>query len=141
MLLTLILLMWRIGWAPNSISIYIQQDTTLHNLFVSGNCSTCFGWYLHSSSGAHTTVSTASVICHTVAAIWRYRGRVGTGLSVLWVNCLLGQDAVNWLYLYIYIYIYIHVSEKYIFSTSRLLYSYSYSHISWLRFSVFFPQL
>jgi hypothetical protein len=24
--LTLILLMWRIGWAPNSIPIYIQQD-------------------------------------------------------------------------------------------------------------------
>jgi hypothetical protein len=37
------------------------------------------------STGAHTTVSTASGICHTVTAIWRYRGRVGTGLSVLWV--------------------------------------------------------
>jgi hypothetical protein len=24
-------------------------------------------------------------ICHTVTAICRYRGRVGTGLSVLWV--------------------------------------------------------
>ena len=44
-----------------------------------------FGWYFHSSSGAHTTVSTASVICHNVTAICRYRGRVGTGLSVLWV--------------------------------------------------------
>ena len=31
------------------------------------------------------TVSTASGICHTVTAICRYRGRVGTGLSVLWV--------------------------------------------------------
>ena len=31
-----------------------------------GNCSTCFGWYLHPSPGAHTTVSTASGICHTV---------------------------------------------------------------------------
>jgi len=37
------------------------------------------------SSGAHTTVSTASGICHTVTAICRYRGRVRTGLSVLWV--------------------------------------------------------
>jgi hypothetical protein len=37
------------------------------------------------SSGAHTTVSTASGICHTVTAICRYRGRDGTGLSVLWV--------------------------------------------------------
>ena len=79
--------MWRIGWAPNSILIYsyIQQDATLHSLFISGNCSTCFGWYFHPSSGTHTTVSTASGICHTVTAICRYRGRVGTGLSVLWV--------------------------------------------------------
>jgi hypothetical protein len=49
------------------------------------NCSTCFGWYFHPSSGAHTTVSTAFDICHTVTAICRYRGRVGTGLSVLLV--------------------------------------------------------
>ena len=32
---------------------------------LSGNCSTCFGWYHHQSSGAQTTVSTASGICHT----------------------------------------------------------------------------
>jgi len=37
------------------------------------------------SSGAQTTVSTASGICHTVIAICRYCGRVGTGLSVPWV--------------------------------------------------------
>jgi hypothetical protein len=45
--LTLILLMWRIKWAPNSIPVYsyIQQDATLHSLFICGNCSTCFGWY------------------------------------------------------------------------------------------------
>jgi hypothetical protein len=74
--LTLILLMWRIGWAPNSIPIYvyIQQDATLHSLFISGNSFTCFGWYFHPSSGAHTTVSTASGICHTVTAICRCRG-------------------------------------------------------------------
>ena len=59
------------------IPIYIQQDATLHSLFKSGNCSTCFGWYLHPSSGAHTTVSTASGIFYTVTAICRYRGRVG----------------------------------------------------------------
>jgi hypothetical protein len=35
------------------------------------------------SSGTHTTVSTASGICHTVTAICRYRGTVGTGLSML----------------------------------------------------------
>jgi hypothetical protein len=33
-------------------------------------------------------VSTASGICHTVTAILRYRGRVGTDLSVLWVAYL-----------------------------------------------------
>ena len=48
------------------IFIYIQQEATLHSLFISGNCSTCFGWYLHPSSGAHTTVSTASGTCQTV---------------------------------------------------------------------------
>ena len=68
--------MWRIWVAPSSIQIYIQQDATLHSLFISGNCSTCFGWYFHPSSGAHTTVSTASGICHTVTATCRYRGRV-----------------------------------------------------------------
>jgi hypothetical protein len=87
LLLTFILLMWRIGRASNSIQIYsyIQQDAKSHSLFIYGNYSTCFGWYFHPSSGAHTTVSTASGICHTVTTICRYRGRVGTGLSVLWV--------------------------------------------------------
>jgi hypothetical protein len=70
------------------IPIYIQQDATLHILFISGNCSTCFGWYFRPSSGAHTTVSTASGICHTVTAICLYRGRDGTGLSVLWVGSI-----------------------------------------------------
>jgi hypothetical protein len=86
--LTFSRLKWRIGRAPNSIPIhsYIQQDAKLHSLFISGNCSTCFGLYFHPSSGAHTTVSTASGICHNaVTAICRYRGRVGTGFSVLWV--------------------------------------------------------
>jgi hypothetical protein len=55
------------------IPIYIQQDAMLHSLFYleTGNCSTCFGRYLHPSSGAHTTVSTASGICHTVTATCR----------------------------------------------------------------------
>jgi hypothetical protein len=33
-LLTLILLTWSIGWVPNSIPVCIQQDATLHSLFV-----------------------------------------------------------------------------------------------------------
>ena len=51
-----------------SIPIYIQKDVTFHSLFLSGNCSTCFGWYLHPSSGAHATLSTASGTCQTVKA-------------------------------------------------------------------------
>jgi len=30
------------------------------------HCSTCFGWYLHPSSGGHTTVFTVSGTCQTV---------------------------------------------------------------------------
>jgi len=33
---------------------------------LSGNCSTCFGWYLRQSSGAQTTVFTASGIWYLV---------------------------------------------------------------------------
>jgi len=33
-----------------------------YSLFISGNCSTCFGWYLHPSPGDHNTVSTVSGI-------------------------------------------------------------------------------
>jgi len=64
---------------------------------LSGNCSTCFGWYHHPSSGAQTTVSTASGICHTVTAICLYRGRVGTGLSMLWVAAII-RSANNYIY-------------------------------------------
>jgi hypothetical protein len=76
------------------IPIYIQQDAMLDS-FISGNCSTCFWWYFHPSSGAHTTVSTASGICHTVTDICRYRGRVGTGLSVLTIFYTLAGKGLN----------------------------------------------
>jgi len=62
-----------------------QTRYKITQFILSGNCSTCLGWYHHPSSGAQTTVPTACGICHTVIAICRYRGRVGTGLSVLWV--------------------------------------------------------
>jgi hypothetical protein len=80
--LTLILLMWRIGWTPNSISIYIQQDATLHNLFISGTA-------LHVSGGISTQHQERIQLYlkHLVfvTPFCRYRGRVGSGLSVLWV--------------------------------------------------------
>src|SRR5215475_4474095 len=44
-------------------TIYLYLETALH----------VSEWYFHPSSGAHTTVSTASGICHTVTAICRYR--------------------------------------------------------------------
>ena len=56
-----------------------------YTVILSENRSTCFEWYHDPSSGAQTTVSTASGISHTVIAICRYRERGGTGLSVLWV--------------------------------------------------------
>jgi hypothetical protein len=78
---------YRIFWESDkfSIPIYIQQDATLHSLLICGDSSTCFVWYLHSSLGAHTTVSTAAGICHTVTATCGYCGRDGSGLSVLWL--------------------------------------------------------
>ena len=49
------------------VPITVQQDAMLYSLFIFVHCSPCFGWYLHPSSGAHTTVSTASGTCQTTA--------------------------------------------------------------------------
>jgi len=38
------------------ISKYNQQDATLHNLFISVKCSTCFRRFLHPSSGAQNCI-------------------------------------------------------------------------------------
>jgi hypothetical protein len=73
------------AWQNNVYSNIYPTRCNVTQFILSGNCSTCFGWYHHPSSGAQITVSTASVICHTVTTTCRYRGRVGTGLSVLWV--------------------------------------------------------
>ena len=76
------------------VILHAKQSSVYSNIYptrcnvtqyiLSGNCSACFRLYFHSLSGAQTTVSTASGICHTVTATCRYRGRVVTGLSVLW---------------------------------------------------------
>jgi len=50
------------------VAIIIQQDAAICSLFISVNCSTYFGWYLHPSSGAQVTVSTVSGINETVTA-------------------------------------------------------------------------
>ena len=49
-------------------NIYPTRCKVIH-FILSGNCSTCFKQYHHPSSGAQTTVSTASGIYHTVTAI------------------------------------------------------------------------
>jgi hypothetical protein len=88
-----------------SIFQYISNKMQRYTGYLYLETSTCFGWYFHPSSGAHTPVSTASVICRTVTAICRYRGRVGTGLSVLWVvyatHSTLKPVASCWIYEYI----------------------------------------
>ena len=68
------------------IQIYIQQNATLHILFISGKLLYMFRVVLHPSSGAHTTVFTASSTCQTVTATCRYRGRVGTQFQLFHDN-------------------------------------------------------
>ena len=46
----------------NNYSNIYPTRCNFTQFILSGNCSTCFGWYLHPSSGAQTTVSTASGI-------------------------------------------------------------------------------
>jgi hypothetical protein len=57
--------------------------------------------YIHPSSGAQTTVSTASGICHTVTATCRYHGRVGTGfIYVTWYDIFINCNwvVIRWQY-------------------------------------------
>ena len=58
-------------------TLYLYLETALH---VSGG-------FPHPSSGVQTSVSTASGICHTVTATFRYRGRVGTALQFQLFKC------------------------------------------------------
>ena len=58
-----------IRWSTHCIicvDIYPKRCNNIQ--FISANCSTCFGWYHHPSSGAHITVSTVSGIIETVTA-------------------------------------------------------------------------
>ena len=53
----------------NSYSNIYLTRCNVTQFILSGNCSTCFGWYFHPSSRVQTIVSTAYGICHTVTAI------------------------------------------------------------------------
>jgi len=68
------------------VSIIIQRDTTIYSLFTSGNCSACFGWHLHPSSGAHITMY----------SIWHYWDRY-CYLSWTWLggNCQFPPSHVH----------------------------------------------
>ena len=51
------------------IPIYIQQDATLHSLFVTGNCSTRFGWY----RSTHNCIYSIWYLshCYCCLPLWR----------------------------------------------------------------------
>jgi hypothetical protein len=57
-----------------SISKYNQQYSTLHNLFISVKCSTCFTWYLRPSSGAQNctyNIGYLSKLCCCLPLSWK----------------------------------------------------------------------
>jgi hypothetical protein len=56
---------------------YNQQDATLHNVFISVKCSTCFRWVLRPSSGAQNCIHSIGYLSGFTATCL-CRGRVGT---------------------------------------------------------------
>jgi len=81
--------------------VIVQQDATIYSLFVSVNRSTYFGWYVHPSSGAHVTLSTASGIGKIVTATCRESDWTETVVPVqsrsrqVAVTVLLMSDSVD----------------------------------------------
>jgi len=79
--------------------IIIQQDATIYSLFISVNRSTCYGLYLHPSSGAYVPVSTACGISKTVTATCRECDWTGTPVQSrsrqVAVTVLLMPDALD----------------------------------------------
>jgi len=73
---------------PNTIPYCLATDLLLNVLFsimrlytvhyISVDCSTCFGWLFHTSSGVHITVNIASG-----TATFRYREAVGTAFQAV----------------------------------------------------------
>jgi hypothetical protein len=68
-----------------SISQYISKKLQRYTVYLYVETALCVSGGTSTHHQERVTVSTASGICHTVTAICRYHGRVGTGLSVLWV--------------------------------------------------------
>ena len=68
------------------IPIIIQKDANIYGLCI--NRSTCFVWYLHPSSGAHATVSTASGVSKTQTPTRCERGWMRTAILLSSkINC------------------------------------------------------
>jgi len=81
------------------VSIIIQKVATIYILCKSANCSTCFGWFLHPSSGAHITLSTVSGIIETVTVTCHECDWMGTPIQShsrqVTVTVLLMPDTVD----------------------------------------------
>ena len=68
----------------NNILLYkSQQDAHVTEFILSDNCSTCFGRYYHPSSGAQTSVTTASGNRYTVLL----SAAIVEELQLIWVCC------------------------------------------------------
>ena len=60
---------------------YNQRDATLHNLFISVKCSTCFRGFLRPSSGVQKLYIHHRVLCQTFTATCHCCGRDGTTVA------------------------------------------------------------
>ena len=63
---------------------YNQQDATLHELFISVKCSTCFRRFLRQSSEAQKLYMQHRVLCQTFSATCHCRGRDVLSLQRQW---------------------------------------------------------
>ena len=68
----------------SSDTVYLQQDATLHSLFISGKLLYMFRVLPPPIIRSTPNLFTVSGTCQTVTATCHYCGRVGTGLSVVW---------------------------------------------------------
>ena len=85
--------------------IIVPKDETIYSLFIYVNRCTCFGWYLHPSSGAHVTVSTAYGSSKTVTATCRPSSHVHNDYYYDYYYCLFlyfWRQEFCYLYLVIY---------------------------------------
>jgi len=88
------------------VSVIIQQDATIYSLFISENCCTCFGWYLHPSSGAHITVPTVTGIVETATTTYLQVAEDGRNYRPKYVELIEIINKLLLLHLVAYVLIY-----------------------------------